>query len=191
MANSAKNKGDRNELAAVRYLIETAPELVSVKKPERKLGAGRREDVGDLHVYADTAIQVRALADMGKAVRSSAADALIQAGHGDMAFALGMVPVPRARKEQVTWLACVAVDHWPVPVEPVAEFGSIGKALAWVREDTGPHGFRPWPREERIGLLSGQGTPALIAPMAAWLSAYATALSQRPQMRAVPSDAAA
>lgn len=175
MSNPAKDKGDRNELAAVAYLVAAAPELVSVKKAERKLGAGRREDVGDLHVYADTAIQVRALADMGKAVRSSAADAVVQAGHGDMAFALGMVPVPRARKEQVTWLACVAVDRWPEPVEPVAEFALISKALAWVRQDTAPYGFRAWPREERIGLLSGSGTPALIAPMSAWLAAYARA----------------
>lgn len=150
-------------------------------KPQRMLGAGRAEDVGDIHVFNDVAIQMRALANMGQAVRSSAADALKQAGNaanGRPRYSLGMVPVPRARKEQVNWLACVAVGHWPLPVEPVVEFATIGKAFDWVRTDEAAHGFRAWPREERVGLLVGTGKPALIAPMAAWLTAYRLSLQQ-------------
>lgn len=178
MANSAKNKGDRFELAAVAYLLENAPDLVSVMKPQRMLGAGRKEDVGDIHVFKDVAIQVRALANLGQAIRSSATDSVTQAGHGNLPHALGMVPVPRARKEQVNWLAAVSPDRWPLPIEPVAEFAIVSKALAWVRADEAPYGFRAWPREERIGLLAGPGSPALVAPMAAWLNAYRISLAQ-------------
>lgn len=175
MANSAKDKGDRNERAAVAYLLETAPDLVSVSRPQRKLGAGRKEDTGDLYIFHDAAIQVRALANMGQAVRSAAEDSVVQAHHGDLEYALGMVPVPRARKEQVTWLASTTLDRWPEPVEPVAEFSLISKALTWVRDDKGPHGFRVWPREERIGILGGPGKTVLIAPIEAWLAAFGRA----------------
>jgi len=51
-----------------------------------------------------------------------------------------------------------------VPVQPVAEFAMVSKALKWVKDDVGPHGFRAWDRLERIGLLAGPGEPALIAP---------------------------
>lgn len=179
MANSAKNKGDRFELAAVAFLMTEVPELVSVNKAQRLLGAGRKEDVGDIHVFNDVAIQVRALANLGQAIRSSASDSVIQAGNEFLPHALGMVPVPRARKEQVNWLACVDPDHWPVPVEPVAEFKIVSKALDWVWADEAPYGFRAWPREERIGLLAGLGKPALVAPMAAWFTAYRAGLQAK------------
>jgi len=57
-------------------------------------------------------------------------------------------------------------------VEPVAEFALVSKALKWVKDDKGPYGYRVWDRLERIGLLGGQGEPALIAPIEAWAAAY-------------------
>jgi hypothetical protein len=183
MANSAKDKGDRGERAAVAYLLDNAPDLVSVSRPQRKLGAGRKEDTGDLYIFHDAAIQVRAVNDMGKAVRSAAEDSVVQAGHGDHEYALGMVPVPRARKEQVTWLASTTPDRWPEEIQPVAEFALISKALSWVRDDKGPHGYRVWPREERIALLGGPGTTVLIAPIEAWLAAFRRARSQAQALR--------
>lgn len=172
MANSAKDKGDRFERAAVSYLLETSADLVSVKRPQRMLGAGRKEDVGDIHVFNDVAIQVRALKDMGQAVRSSAVDSVAQAANGDLPHSLGMVPVPRARAEQVRWLASAMTDCWPEPVVPVAEFALISKALLWLRDDQGPHGYQVWPRIQRIALLRGSGTPVLVAPMEAWIGSY-------------------
>ncbi|MCU6479080.1 hypothetical protein [Arthrobacter sp. A2-55] len=171
MANSSKEKGDRYEREAVPVFAHLLPEFV-VKKPRRMLGAGRQDDVGDLAVLPDVAIQVRALVNMGKAVRTSSADAVSQAANGDMPYSLGVVPVQGARKDQVRWLACVDVDSWPTPVEPVAEFSIVSKALAWVRDDKGPYGYQVWDRAARIGLLSGQGSPALVAPLEAWVEAY-------------------
>jgi hypothetical protein len=91
-------------------------------------------------------------------IRAAASGSVIQAGHGDKEYAMGMVPILGARAHQVRWLACVAPDRWPVPVEPVAEFAMVSKAMAWVRADAAPHGFRAWDRLERIGLLAGTGS---------------------------------
>lgn len=171
MANSSKDKGDRFEREAVPVLVDLLPEF-ALPKAMRHLGAGRAEDVGDLYVLPDAAVQVRAYKDPGKGIRSAASDSVIQAGHGDKDIALGMFPILGARAHQVRWLACVAPDRWPVPVEPVAEFALVSKALKWVKDDTGPYGFRVWDRLERIGLLAGPGEPALIAPIEAWAEAY-------------------
>lgn len=171
MANSAKNKGDRFEREGVTALVELLPDY-TVEDPMRMLGAGRKKDIGDLSVFPDVAIQVRAKKDMGLAIRSSAEDAVQQAANGRMPFSLGMVPILGTRSHQVRWLACTAVDAWPGGVEPVAEFAIVSKALAWVRDDAAPHGYRPWPRVERVGLLGGPGFPALVAPLEAWAAAY-------------------
>lgn len=179
MANKSKDKGDRYERAAVKYIIETVPELVDAKLPMRMLGAGRLEDIGDLSLFTDAAIQVKAVSNMGQAVRSSVAGSVIQAANAKVEFALGMVPVQGARKTQVNWLAATAVDRWPEPVEHVAEFALISKALTWLRDDTGPYGYRVWPRSERICLLTGPGTPCLVAPFTAWTDAFARARAAR------------
>ncbi|MCC3292814.1 hypothetical protein [Arthrobacter sp. zg-Y1110] len=171
MGNSAKDKGDRFEREAVTALVELLPEY-TVNNPMRMLGAGRKDDVGDLSVFSDVAIQVRAKKDMGQAIRSSAEDSVKQAANGEMPFALGMVPILGTRAHQVRWLACTAVDAWPGGVDPVADFAIVSKALAWVRDDAGPHGYRVWPRLERIGRLGGPGYPALVAPLEAWAAAY-------------------
>lgn len=176
MANSAKNKGDRYEREAKDYLIEMAPDLVC-ELPMRMLGAGRKDDVGDIRVFDDVAIQVRALANMGTAVRSSAHDAVLQAANGRVPFALGMVPVQGARKNKVRWLAATAPDRWPGNMgEPATEFSIISKALPWLGDDEGPAGYRPWPRTERLCALNGPGKPVLLAPMEAWLAAYQATL---------------
>lgn len=173
MANSAKQKGDRAELEAVRMFQAMAPDLV-VAKSMRMLGAGRAEDVGDLHVFHDVAVQVRnyAMTSIGSAIRSSAIDATAQALNGDRPFSLGLVPYPRARAGTVRWIATAL--EWPVDsgVEPV-EFSMVSKALAWVRDDEGPYGYMARPRHLRIARLGGgKTTPVLLAPVEAWLDAY-------------------
>lgn len=176
MANSSKDKGDRFERESVPVLVNLLPEF-ALDKAMRYLGAGRKEDVGDLYVLPDAAVQVKAWDNMGGAIRTAVAGSVVQAGHGDKEYALGMVPILGARAHQVRWLACVAPGRWPVPVEPVAEFALVSKALKWVKDDTGPYGFRAWDRLERIGLLGGPGEPALIAPIEAWAAAYRQAHS--------------
>ena len=171
MANPSKAKGDRAERDAVAYLVETVPHLVSVTRPQRKLGAGRAEDTGDLWVFHDVAVQVRNydLAAIGRAIRSAAVDAAAQAANGDQPYALGMVPVPRAKQGTVRWLACVT--GWPEPPvrEPV-HFELVGRMLTWLRDDTGPYGYDPRPRTARIATLRCTGGDLVwVAPIEAWL----------------------
>lgn len=173
MTNASKDKGDRFEREAVAMLKDLCPDLC-LDKAKRMLGAGRAEDVGDLYVFADVAVQVRAykMTSIGGAIRSSAKDSITQAGHGDMPYALGLVPYPGARAGTVRWIACV--EQWPVelPIEPIP-FAMVGKALAWLRDDNGPHGFMAYPRTRRIGVLAGGSTkPVLMTPVEAWVAAY-------------------
>lgn len=171
MANAAKRKGDAAELEAVRFLVDAAPDLV-VNNPWRMLGAGRKDDVGDLRVLPEVAIQVRSykLDSIGLAVRSAATDALTQAANGGYAHAFGMIPYPRARKGSVRWLA-----SWVRPLDDavsVAEFKRVSDVLMWVRDDDGPHGYRTWPRGARVAHLTGPGAPVFVAPIEAWLAGY-------------------
>lgn len=183
MANSAKQKGDRAEREAVEVLKLMAPNLC-VEGAIRMLGAGRKDDVGDLRVFDDVAVQVRnyRVEALGLALRSSAVDATAQALNGRVRFALGMVPVPRARKGTVRWLA--SCERWPMPlweggglVEP-CEFTQVSKAVAWLRDDIGSVESPALNREVRVARLSGRGTPVLVGPVEAWLSAYALAVGR-------------
>lgn len=168
MGNSSKDKGDRNERAAVVELVAKAGDL-TLPNAQRKLGAGRREDTGDLHVFPDVAVQVRAKADLGDALRTAAVDSVVQAGHGGMAYALGMVPVPQARQGTVRWLACCL--SWPggAPgADEIAVFAQPTRAVAHLRrEDLGV------PRVRRIVQLArANAGPVFVAPIEAWLAAY-------------------
>src|SRR5699024_5027038 len=139
MANSSKNKGDRAEREAVEYLQQMIPDLV-VPRAQRMLGAGRADDVGDLRVLLDVAVQVRnyKLDSLGAALRSAAVDAVGQAANGDMPYALGLVPYPRARSGSVRWLATWVTPPAGLLIE-AHEFASVSKAAAWVRDDQGPY----------------------------------------------------
>lgn len=64
MANSAKRKGDRAELEVQGLLRD----LLGVPA-RRKLGAGRRDDMGDIDGVPDTVIQVVDWKDALRAVR--------------------------------------------------------------------------------------------------------------------------
>lgn len=182
MANSSKAKGDRNERDAVAFLVAAVPDLL-VDKPERMLGAGRKDDVGDLRVFPDAAVQVRAYAKpyLLAGLRSSAVDAASQAVNGRMPLSLGLVPFPNARAAtQVRWLATTTV--WPDPDVVARDFGSAAsRAVAWVRDDVGP---RPNPRARkplpphpdrlgRVAYIHGRDAQAYyLAPVEAWLAVY-------------------
>lgn len=186
MANPSKVKGDKAERDAVAFFLDATPDLC-LSKAKRMLGAGRSEDVGDLYVFPDVAVQVRAykIDSIGAAVRSSAVDSVVQAGHGDMVHALGMVPFPRARKGTVKWLACTTPEAWPTPLEAEPQrFGMVGRALAWVREDSDSPA-----RVDRIAwLVSGTSAPVLIAPIEAWIAAYRAATCRPEPDRALLLD---
>lgn len=118
MSNPNKAKGDAGERAAVAILKELAPDLVSYKDPRRALGAGRKEDTGDIRVFHDTAIQVKNSKHPESFIRAAAEGADIQRKHKEaqeghpVPFHLGMVKLPNARSG-VVWLA--AVLEYPDP----------------------------------------------------------------------------
>lgn len=168
MANPQKQKGDRAEREAVAELVSHVPDLV-VLDAQRKLGAGRKADTGDLAVFVDVAIQVKSMARLGTALREAAAGAATQAARARVSFALGMAPVPRARKGTVRWLA--ACLEWPdvhLAGDEVARFASLDKLIEHLRND----GIGI-PRERRVAMLVRAGAdPVVVAPIEAWLAAY-------------------
>lgn len=74
MANSAKRKGDRAELEVQGILRD----LLGVPA-RRALGAGRKDDVGDIHGVPDTVIQVADWKDALRAVREKPLECAAQA----------------------------------------------------------------------------------------------------------------
>lgn len=169
MTSPSKDKGDRGERDAVAVLGLLAPDLLCADAM-RMLGAGRKDDVGDLRVFDDVAVQVRAygMAQLHAALRTSAVDSQTQAVSGRMPLAVGLVPYPNARAPRVRWIATATV--WPDPAVEARTFGmSVAKAVAWVRDETGPV------REQRVAMVSGRGAPSYhLAPLEAWLAAYRT-----------------
>jgi hypothetical protein len=169
VTNPSKDKGDRGERDAVAVLRLLAPDLLCVDAM-RMLGAGRKDDVGDLRVFDDVAVQVRAygMAKLHAALRTSAVDSGAQAANGRMPLAMGLVPYPNARAPRVRWIATATV--WPDPAVEVRPFGMrVAKAVTWVRDEAGPV------RELRVAMVSGRDAPSyLLAPLEAWLAAYRT-----------------
>jgi len=165
MGNSNKRRGDRAEREALTLLCQIAPDLL-VPRPQRLLGAGRREDAGDLWVLPNVTVQVKHRADPAQAIRIAADAAAVQARRAGCHFALGLVPIPRARHSAVRWVACSAT--WPVLVN-AAEFRSVTRALAHVRRDEASTG----PRDQRVAVVDRGQTAALyVATLEAWLHAY-------------------
>ena len=114
MSNPSKNKGDQAEREAVAYFQEMCPDLL-VWNAQRLLGAGRKEDIGDLLIFPDVAVQVKAFkpSSLSAALYQAADGATVQAARARHRHALGIVLVPRARKVgAVRWVA--SVHRWPV-----------------------------------------------------------------------------
>lgn len=173
MVNKSKDKGDRYERAFAKHVIGDYPELISYPTPMRYLGAGRKEDVGDMHLFSDAAMQVKAVAQLGTALRAAARGSVVQARHAHAPFAVGIVPIQGARTPKPKWMACTAIGHWPGDRRsPVAEFAMVSKLVSWISADEAPYGFRAWPRTERLALLTGGEESLLVAPLEAWIEDY-------------------
>lgn len=82
MANPQKRRGDRAELEVQGILTD----LLGVPA-RRALGAGRRDDVGDIHGLPDTVIQVANYQSLDRAVREKLPDLERQAANADATFA--------------------------------------------------------------------------------------------------------
>jgi hypothetical protein len=179
MTNRAKQKGDKGEREAVAVLKALAPDL-ALENAQRKLGAGRREDTGDLVVLPDVTVQVKTYAEVTTALREAASGAEAQSARAGTSFALGIAPIPRARRGSVRWLASVL--QWPGgdPDEAeLAHFGMLGRAVAHVRrEDLGIR------RDRRIVAVDRRGLPRLyVAPIEAWVASWQVARDGYCQLR--------
>lgn len=118
MVNANKDKGDRAEREAVEALVALSSGLQLTPLQMRALGAGRKEDTGDIHVFPDVAVQVKnyAASRLNAGIREAALGALRQAGNALVPYHLGMTVVPRARKDGMRWIASAV--QWVAPVEP-------------------------------------------------------------------------
>jgi hypothetical protein len=180
MANSSKAKGDKAEREIVALLVAATPDLC-VEKPERMLGAGRRDDIGDLRVYPDATMQVKAYKVVSEGLRAGAAGALDQQMRAGQPFAVGFTPIPRAPVgdwSKVRWLA--AAYDWPVPTvgeRPTTETfqaASLAKAIAWLRDPAGDV-----PIAERVVELVRTGMPTMwVGSVQSWVADYRLATDQ-------------
>lgn len=177
MANPNKNKGARYERAAVEYFVEHYPQLVDVKNPARLLGEGRREDGGDLNLFSDTTVQVKAWNNMGAGIRSAATTVIEQADYADKPYSIGMVPINGARKGTVSWVMACLPGMLPAEVgQPVVSWARVSDLITWLRDDEGPKGFQVYDRTQRIGVLSHASAPDVWCfPVEAFAASLATA----------------
>ena len=164
MVNANKAKGDKHEREAVVAFLEHCPDLC-VWNAQRLLGAGRKEDVGDLLVIEDVAVQVKAFKreSLSAAVFSAAAGAAVQAGHARKAFALGMAVVPRARKDKVRW-ACV-VNDWPVA-------GRIHDTASSAVQAVDKVAAAGIDAEYTVQVIRKGAAPVILSSLPTWVRAY-------------------
>lgn len=167
MVNANKNKGDRAEREAVDALVALSSGLQLTPLQMRALGAGRKEDTGDIHVFPDVAIQVKnyAAARLNAGIREAAVGALRQAGNGLLDYHLGMTVIPRARKDGLRWAASAVT--WVAPVEPETTVANPTAALELVKKSP-------------LSLIrvSRKGTEdILVSSLARWIDDYRTVKS--------------
>jgi hypothetical protein len=85
----AKRKGDRAELEVQTILRDLLGYPV-----RRALGAGRTDDIGDIHGLPDTVIQVANYRDIGRAVREKLAESVQQQARANATFAATFIRRP-------------------------------------------------------------------------------------------------
>lgn len=173
MTNSSKDKGDRGEREADAYLKALCPDLL-VWDAMRALGAGRKEDKGDLKAFPDAAVQVKNFkADyLSKGLYEAATGARTQAGHARHPFNTGMVVVPRARKTGAVRFVASTLD-WPTSDTVHARATNSLRALEMVKA--------AGPASSLTVQVDRKGQPAIIvANIDTWVAAYRIA-TDRPE----------
>ena len=102
MANPPKRKGDKAELEVAGRLRDLTGWPVT-----RKLGAGRREDAGDLAGLPDCTAQVKNYRDIARAIREAVPALEAQHAHGLTTFAVAFIRRPGGR-----WIAVQTLEQW-------------------------------------------------------------------------------
>ncbi|KQO98866.1 hypothetical protein [Leifsonia sp. Leaf264] len=165
MVNANKNKGDKGERDAVEFLVALCPDLV-VRNPRRMLGAGRKDDEGDLRVFPDAAVQVKVFKPqyLSKAMYDAAVTSVDQAKNAEQPYALGMVKMHNARGPHQKWLASVV--EWPEDLTaPPVEHKAATAAAEWAKKHPAP--------DAAVGIVTRAGSPTIyVAPLGTWVAAY-------------------
>lgn len=107
MTNSSKRKGDRAELEVQGILRDHIG-----TSARRSLGAGRRDDVGDIAGVPDTVIQVADWKEVLRAVREKPLEAEEQRKRADVPFAATFVRL-RGRENGVPcYRVVMTIPQW-------------------------------------------------------------------------------
>ncbi len=102
MTSPSKRKGDRAELEVERLLQE---ELGLPAR--RKLGAGRKDDQGDIDGIPDTVIQVTAKADLARAIREKLPEVEQQRQRAGATYSAVF-----ARRRGGEWVVVMTPSQW-------------------------------------------------------------------------------
>lgn len=191
MANPSKNKGDRGEREFVAHVQERYGCLVR-PDAQRLLGAGRKDDEGDVRVLYGAATQVKNYGSVSTALLDAADGAARQRKNARLPLGFGVVKVPYARPPKPVWLACALEDQWLVPVGPdVPVFAMSGRLVTWLSSQKDPatvatararattktqrSKLPPLPVADptmRVARWRVRGRVLVVAPLEAWIAAY-------------------
>jgi len=98
----SKRKGD----AAEREIAGILTDLLGVDV-KRALGAGRQDDIGDLHGIADVTAQVKSYRDIARAINDGLDDLDRQQANAGTIFGVVFVRRPGNR-----WIAVMDIERW-------------------------------------------------------------------------------
>jgi hypothetical protein len=102
VTSASKRKGDQAEREIAHILTDQLGPLV-----RRRLGAGRRDDTGDLDGLEQTTVEVKAYADIARAVREGLADCTTEQTNAGTPFGVAFIRRPGGR-----WFAAMTVEQW-------------------------------------------------------------------------------
>lgn len=101
MPNANKRRGDRAELEVQAILQD------NLGVGRRALGAGRKDDLGDIHGVPNTVIQVANYQDLARAVREKLPELEAQQARAGAPYAALWVRRPGGR-----WVVCQTPTMW-------------------------------------------------------------------------------
>lgn len=102
MASRSKRKGDAAEREIAHILTDQLGPIV-----RRRLGAGRRDDTGDLDGLAMTTVEVKCYADITRAVREGLDEVTAEQTNAGTPFGVAFIRRPGGR-----WFAAMTIEQW-------------------------------------------------------------------------------